>query len=152
MKSVFFSLFLLSANITNHNIHNIHERQQTTEMSSEPPQEQPLAPHHSPESLAATILKKEETVTAPASALSTPAPESLQFQIPNSVDLKPSEIIGGAPVRQWLNEHVTPTLIQGVRLISKDQPQDPLRVLGEFLIEESNKKAATATATSTTTE
>lgn len=86
------------------------------------------------------LLKREESTPVPNSSRSTPAPAALQFQIPSNIDLKPSEIIGGAPVRQWLNEKVTPSLIQGMRIISKDQPDDPLRVLGEFLIQESKKQ------------
>ncbi|CCH43976.1 Mediator of RNA polymerase II transcription subunit 13 [Wickerhamomyces ciferrii] len=59
-------------------------------------------------------IKSEEI-----SSRNTPVPQVLQFQVPN--DQKVSDIVGGAPVRQWLNEHVTPTLLQGVRKISTER-------------------------------
>ncbi|ODQ61296.1 hypothetical protein WICANDRAFT_61853 [Wickerhamomyces anomalus NRRL Y-366-8] len=77
------------------------------------------------------------------SSRNTPVPQVLQFQVPN--DAKVSDIVGGAPVRQWLNENVTPTLLQGVRKISTERPQDPLRVLGEFLIKQSKVKSDQST-------
>nr|6BX3_M Chain M, COMPASS component SDC1 [Saccharomyces cerevisiae S288C]6BX3_N Chain N, COMPASS component SDC1 [Saccharomyces cerevisiae S288C] len=40
--------------------------------------------------------------------------------------------------RKYLNTNVTPHLLAGMRLIAVQQPEDPLRVLGEYLIEQSN--------------
>ncbi|RYP24789.1 hypothetical protein DL765_000335 [Monosporascus sp. GIB2] len=45
----------------------------------------------------------------------------------------------GAPVRQYLNSKVTGTLLEGMKAIAKEQPKDPLRVLGEFLIQRSKE-------------
>ncbi|KAI0196854.1 hypothetical protein F4808DRAFT_439432 [Astrocystis sublimbata] len=45
----------------------------------------------------------------------------------------------GAPVRKYLNTKVTPHLLEGMKLVAKMQPADPLRVLGEFLIERSKE-------------
>ncbi|KAI3329346.1 hypothetical protein HD806DRAFT_530738 [Xylariaceae sp. AK1471] len=45
----------------------------------------------------------------------------------------------GAPVRQYLNGKVTAHLLEGMKQLAKDQPKDPLRVLGEFLIERSKE-------------
>ncbi|KAI0113993.1 hypothetical protein GGR51DRAFT_505157 [Nemania sp. FL0031] len=45
----------------------------------------------------------------------------------------------GAPVRQYLNSRVTAHLLEGMKQLAKDQPKDPLRVLGEFLIERSKE-------------
>ncbi|KAI0424920.1 hypothetical protein F5Y09DRAFT_323031 [Xylaria sp. FL1042] len=45
----------------------------------------------------------------------------------------------GAPVRQYLNTKVTAHLLEGMKQLAKDQPKDPLRVLGEFLIERSKE-------------
>jgi len=59
-------------------------------------------------------LKQEEI-----SSRNTPVPQVLQFQVPS--DTKVSDIVGGAPVRQWLNENVTPTLLEGVRKISTER-------------------------------
>ncbi|KAI0140887.1 hypothetical protein F4776DRAFT_613058 [Hypoxylon sp. NC0597] len=45
----------------------------------------------------------------------------------------------GAPARQYLNSKVTGPLLDGMKMIAKDQPKDPLRVLGEYLIQRSKE-------------
>ncbi|KAK6864386.1 hypothetical protein PG995_000914 [Apiospora arundinis] len=45
----------------------------------------------------------------------------------------------GAPVRQYLNSRVTGALLEGMKQIAKEQPSDPLRVLGEFLLQRSKE-------------
>ncbi|KAI1814363.1 hypothetical protein GGS20DRAFT_414121 [Poronia punctata] len=45
----------------------------------------------------------------------------------------------GAPVRQYLNSKVTPHLLDGMKLLAKERPKDPLRALGEFLLERSKE-------------
>ncbi|KAI1368546.1 hypothetical protein F5Y08DRAFT_295135 [Xylaria arbuscula] len=45
----------------------------------------------------------------------------------------------GAPVRQYLNTNVTAHLLDGMKQLAKDKPKDPLRVLGEFLLERSKE-------------
>lgn len=50
-----------------------------------------------------------------------------------------AEIVGGSQVRKYLNANVTPYLLQGMRQIANEQPQEPLKALGEYLIE-MNKK------------
>ncbi|KAI1749363.1 hypothetical protein F4782DRAFT_513484 [Xylaria castorea] len=45
----------------------------------------------------------------------------------------------GAPVRQYLNSKITPHLLDGMKHIAKNQPKDPLRILGEYLIERSKE-------------
>ncbi|KAI1407840.1 hypothetical protein F5Y13DRAFT_173879 [Hypoxylon sp. FL1857] len=57
-------------------------------------------------------------------------------QHPDSGFTMPSEVPPhGAPVRQYLNSQVTGPLLDGMRLIAKEQPKDPLRVLGEYLLQ-----------------
>ncbi|KAJ6107703.1 hypothetical protein N7523_009026 [Penicillium sp. IBT 18751x] len=46
---------------------------------------------------------------------------------------------GGAPARVYLNEKIVPTLLEGMKSIAKEQPNNPLRVLGEYLIQKSNE-------------
>ncbi|OIW35637.1 hypothetical protein CONLIGDRAFT_676546 [Coniochaeta ligniaria NRRL 30616] len=54
--------------------------------------------------------------------------------------LMPSQAaLHGAPVRQYLNSRVTGPLLEGMKKIGKEQPSDPLRVLGEFLIQKSKE-------------
>ncbi|ETS88183.1 hypothetical protein PFICI_02011 [Pestalotiopsis fici W106-1] len=45
----------------------------------------------------------------------------------------------GAPARQYLNTKVTGVLLDGMKLVAKEQPKDPLRVLGEFLLQRSKE-------------
>ncbi|KAI1736013.1 hypothetical protein F4680DRAFT_452465 [Xylaria scruposa] len=45
----------------------------------------------------------------------------------------------GAPIRQYLNSKITPHLLDGMKHIAKTQPKDPLRILGEYLIERSKE-------------
>ncbi|KAK4212977.1 hypothetical protein QBC37DRAFT_374529 [Rhypophila decipiens] len=54
----------------------------------------------------------------------------------------------GAPVRQYINQKVTSVLMQGMKLIAKEQPSDPLRVLGEFLLQRSKELEGPAAAAS----
>ncbi|KAI8957329.1 hypothetical protein F5Y11DRAFT_352663 [Daldinia sp. FL1419] len=49
----------------------------------------------------------------------------------------------GAPVRQYLNSKVTAPLLDGMKLIAKEQPKDPLRVLGEYLLQRSKELEST---------
>ena len=42
---------------------------------------------------------------------------------------------GGAPARQYINEAIAPYLLEGMKMLVREQPPDPLRVLGEWLIE-----------------
>ncbi|KAK9479117.1 Dpy-30 motif-domain-containing protein [Lipomyces japonicus] len=46
---------------------------------------------------------------------------------------------GGAPVRRYLNQQVTPVLLEGMKLIARERPDNPLEVLGRFLIERSKE-------------
>lgn len=55
----------------------------------------------------------------------------------------------GAPTRQYLNSKVTYHVMEGMKIIAKEQPADPLRVLGEFLLKRSaelERAAADGTA------
>lgn len=51
-----------------------------------------------------------------------------------------SETVGGFPTRKYLNEKVTPTLLEGMRMIAVRKPEDPLKALGQFLIERSDER------------
>lgn len=50
------------------------------------------------------------------------------------------DIVGGSYTRRYLNDKVTPVLLEGMRRIAVEKPTDPLRVLGEYLIAESKKQ------------
>ncbi|KAL4742585.1 hypothetical protein BDV11DRAFT_166996 [Aspergillus similis] len=46
---------------------------------------------------------------------------------------------GGAPARVYMNEKIVPYLLEGMKTVTKEQPANPLRVLGEFLLQKSNE-------------
>ncbi|GLB11883.1 COMPASS (complex proteins associated with Set1p) component [Aspergillus tubingensis] len=46
---------------------------------------------------------------------------------------------GGAPIRRYMNEKIVPHLLDGMTAVAKEQPPNPLRVLGEYLIQKSNE-------------
>ncbi|ODV89944.1 hypothetical protein CANCADRAFT_1675 [Tortispora caseinolytica NRRL Y-17796] len=77
-----------------------------------------------------------------ASVMDTSAPTTANETIPAKepstepeVDMsKPNPAAGGAPVRRYLNAKVTPVLLEGMRKIAREQPENPLRSLGEYLI------------------
>ncbi|KAK4127065.1 hypothetical protein N657DRAFT_640983 [Parathielavia appendiculata] len=52
----------------------------------------------------------------------------------------PTEAIPhGAPVRQYINSKITGVLLEGIKIVAREQPKDPLRVLGEFLLQRSKE-------------
>ncbi|KAK9325358.1 hypothetical protein V1517DRAFT_314705 [Lipomyces orientalis] len=55
----------------------------------------------------------------------------------NAVDDKNKPMRGGAPTRRYLNELITPALLDGVKLVAREQPENPLEMLGKYLLERS---------------
>ncbi|KAL2160921.1 hypothetical protein VTH06DRAFT_8633 [Thermothelomyces fergusii] len=45
----------------------------------------------------------------------------------------------GAPVRQYINSKITGVLLEGMKIVAREQPKDPLRVLGEYLLQRSRE-------------
>ncbi|UNI14626.1 COMPASS (complex proteins associated with Set1p) component [Purpureocillium takamizusanense] len=50
----------------------------------------------------------------------------------------------GDPTRRYFNSKVTGVLLEGMKQLAKDQPPDPLRVLGEYLIQRSKELEGTS--------
>ncbi|KAH7328848.1 hypothetical protein B0I35DRAFT_404151 [Stachybotrys elegans] len=50
----------------------------------------------------------------------------------------------GDATRQYLNTKVTGVLLEGMKQLAKDQPNDPLRVLGEYLLQKSRELEGTS--------
>ncbi|EEH34653.2 hypothetical protein PAAG_05702 [Paracoccidioides lutzii Pb01] len=46
---------------------------------------------------------------------------------------------GGAPARVYMNEKIVPYLLEGMKTLAKEQPSNPLRVLGEYLLQKSSE-------------
>ncbi|OJJ99733.1 hypothetical protein ASPACDRAFT_43365 [Aspergillus aculeatus ATCC 16872] len=86
------------------------------------------------------------TTTAAAAAAASTATATA-----NGSQIRP----GGAPARVYMNEKIVPYLLEGMKSVAKEQPPNPLRVLGEFLIQKSNELeqgGATAAAATKTPE
>lgn len=73
----------------------------------------------------------------------TSNPKRPKLDDEESKDLGPTEeiheIVGGSSIRRYLNKNLTLHLLEGLRQISQTKPNNPLRWLGEFLIERSNQ-------------
>ncbi|KAI9680962.1 MAG: COMPASS (complex proteins associated with Set1p) component [Trizodia sp. TS-e1964] len=86
----------------------------------------PLNPNQSTET-----THSPTTSMPPRSGHGTPTPTPTNGTTP-AAPLK--ALPHGAPARRYLNENVTPVLLEGMKLLAREQPNDPLRVLGEFLL------------------
>ncbi|KAG5977851.1 hypothetical protein E4U55_006492 [Claviceps digitariae] len=85
-------------------------------------------------------------VASPAPARTgTPAQGSRAPSLhPDSGFSMPSEAPPhGDPTRQYLNTKVTGVLLEGMKQLAKDQPETPLRSLGEYLIQKSKELEGT---------
>lgn len=81
------------------------------------------------------LVKLEEPATK---RLKVEEQEELVHQEIPKFDLPPvHEMIGGSSVRKYLNENVTPHLLEGLKLIGKNKPEDPLYELAQFLLQRS---------------
>ena len=94
---------------------------------------------------------------------STPNPQAAGDQ-PQTTQQQQHQtpVAGGAPARVYMNEKIVPYLLEGMKVVAKEQyvlrvfflfaivgyllsgflssrPPNPLRVLGEFLIQKSNE-------------
>lgn len=84
--------------------------------------------------VAESQVKTESSLSAPP--VSQPVPE----QKPVHHNTPPvHEMVGGSLVRQYLNKNLTPHLLEGLRAVGKNQPEDPLLELGQFLIARSRE-------------
>ncbi|KAI1661503.1 hypothetical protein F4813DRAFT_231483 [Daldinia decipiens] len=109
------------------------------------------APSPSPAAAAATTT----TTTAPPARTGTPLRATNGQQEANSSSRAASQHPDpgftmpaeapphGAPVRQYLNSKVTGPLLDGMKMIAKEQPKDPLRALGEYLLQRSKELEST---------
>ncbi|BCR91016.1 DPY30/SDC1 family protein [Aspergillus chevalieri] len=66
-------------------------------------------------------------------SLTTPQTQTQAAQAQSQTPGRP----GGAPARVYMNEKIVPYLLEGMKGVAKEQPANPLRVLGEFLIQKS---------------
>ncbi|KAI9698153.1 MAG: hypothetical protein M1836_004155 [Candelina mexicana] len=62
---------------------------------------------------------------------------------PEVIPIPTKPVPHGAPARRYLNEKVTGVLLEGMKKLAKEQPKDPLRVLGEHLLQRSKELEGT---------
>ncbi|RBR05492.1 uncharacterized protein FIESC28_11371 [Fusarium coffeatum] len=55
----------------------------------------------------------------------------------SGVNIPAEAPLHGDSTRRYLNTKVTGALLEGMKQLAKDKPSDPLRVLGEYLIQKS---------------
>ncbi|EPX71556.1 dpy-30 domain-containing protein Sdc1 [Schizosaccharomyces octosporus yFS286] len=59
---------------------------------------------------------------------------------------------GPSPSREYINENVTPVLLEGMKILARDRPENPLQVLGHYLLEASQNQQQRKQSGSTTSE
>lgn len=79
-----------------------------------------------------------------------PHVEQREHQIPNppqnqaargyAPSLRPHWGKAGPETRQWLNQEITPVLLEGMRMLVHTKPERPLKVLAEYMLEEDKKR------------
>ncbi|KAJ5874542.1 uncharacterized protein N7529_002972 [Penicillium soppii] len=92
----------------------------------------PRAVTADPPSLAAPHSQSKPTAMGETNGASTPLGDLSNI---NAGQVRP----GGAPARVYLNEKVVPHLLEGMKSVAREQPANPLRVLGEFLLQKSSE-------------
>ncbi|KAJ6258644.1 hypothetical protein Dda_6692 [Drechslerella dactyloides] len=90
-----------------------------------------------------TTMTKENT---PVHAMNANASSNGKAPTSAAAGHGDSERGAGAPVRQYLNEYVTPYLLEGMKILARDQPANPLETLGRYLIQQSQLVEANAAA------
>ncbi|QSZ30016.1 hypothetical protein DSL72_004534 [Monilinia vaccinii-corymbosi] len=109
-----------------------------------------LPPGHNQSAATPTAnLNRDTASPVPVARTSTPVPKAngnaeassrATSQHPDTGPSLPTEAsVHGAPARVYLNQTVTGSLLEGMKLLAKEQPRDPLRVLGEFLLAKSKE-------------
>ena len=43
------------------------------------------------------------------------------------------------PIRQYLDKHIMPSLIEALEKLTVDKPEDPIQYIGEYLLREEEK-------------
>ncbi|KAI5218631.1 hypothetical protein AUEXF2481DRAFT_90973 [Aureobasidium subglaciale EXF-2481] len=104
-----------------------------------PPPPVAQAPSASPLPATASATIAPPTASLPASAPTPPpAPPTRPSSIPPAVSLPPEKPHAhGSPTRVYLNQAVTPHLLEGMKYLAAYEPEKPLKWLSEFLAKRS---------------
>lgn len=85
-------------------------------------------------------LESQEAKISEQPALKRPKIESESEPVVTKSSEPVYEMVGGSSLRQYLNKHLTEHLLEGLRIVSQEKPANPLKRLGEYLIEVSESQ------------
>lgn len=111
--------------------------QHSSHLSDPAPEEPPAKKVKTEDALEHSLQQSSsapELVQLPAAA-----PVRTIHSISNHKELPVHEMVGGSSVRQYLNKNLTKHVLDGLKLMAKEKPEDPLRELGQFLIKRSEE-------------
>jgi COMPASS component SDC1 len=136
--------------------HQMFPQQQPQQQFYPPPPQPPLSPpvtyrpsslqHAPPDNGFQGYLHQQQHVkppppppqTRPTAPPPQPQPQPVaQKQLSPTPNATPANQIppGGAPARRFLNDNVTPALLEGMKMLAREQPKEPLLALARFLEE-----------------
>jgi hypothetical protein len=119
------SIFALLATQNQNRNQKMSHRKTRTKANKRQRLESPHPSHQPSPQPAQASTPSASTPSAHPSAQPRPAPAIPANQIPP----------GGAPARKYLNEQVTPALLEGMKMLASTQPKEPLLALARFLEE-----------------
>lgn len=77
----------------------------------------------------------------PAQKHNSSSPKLLKTEedeFPENYDWESEELNRGAPARRYLLKNLAPTVLDGLRQVNKIRPEDPIKWLGQYLLDHSN--------------
>ncbi|TKA72204.1 hypothetical protein B0A55_06965 [Friedmanniomyces simplex] len=91
-------------------------------------------PPPQPENLQPPVDRLPTAAAPPASQPTTRA-----SSIPPPPPVRTQPVAHGGPTRQFLNQHITPHLLEGMKYVAMQEPDKPLLWLSEFLRDRSKE-------------
>ncbi len=57
----------------------------------------------------------------------------------NETEMDQEPVNPNLPIRQYLDKHIMPSLIEALEKMTNDKPEDPIKYIGEYLLKEEDK-------------
>ena len=57
----------------------------------------------------------------------------------NDTEMDQEPVNPNLPIRQYLDKHIMPSLIEALEKMTNDKPEDPIKYIGEYLLKEEDK-------------
>lgn len=105
-----------------------------------------LAPMASPSTPTPTPSGPTGGITATRGATPVTAQSA---NVAQAAPIIPPSGIDGSPTRVYINQKVTPALLEGMKHLATKQPENPLKWLGEYLLRRSEELEAGGTSEAT---